>query len=181
MGNSRSEHEFSLVSLVDPDDVDTMYDFDDIETVNAVKFLLLKDRKKTMQQIAEYFGYKDRSSVYAMIAWWESSGVMEKATKILLSPKVEEIRAVHSRVIDRWPLIVERQVKTAIHSRSDHVALEAAAWLKREIIDPALARQEEAGHSEQAYAESAGAFAPTVVEMPAFLVDEARKERERAD
>lgn len=142
---------------------------DDPEVITAGQYLAAKDAGWTMQAIAESMGYAGRAGLYKRVRVWEENGTLDKARRLYLMPKHEEIRAAISRVLDRWPLVLERVVRTAMHSDSDRTSLEAAAWLESAIVDPALKEREKAGSAEAAWARKDANFNPTVIKAPAFL------------
>jgi hypothetical protein len=142
----------------------------DPDVIKAGQYLVMKDQKVTGKQIAAWFGWSSRSTLYVYLQEWELSGALEKARELLLIPKSEEIKAAYSRVLNSWPQVVERQLKTAIHARSDKTALEAANWLKSAIVDPELALKEDPGSAEQAYANKPASETPMVVTLPNNLL-----------
>jgi hypothetical protein len=141
---------------------------EDPEVIQAGRYLAMKDLGWTMERIANEFGYKSRTTMYDRVRTWEQSGALEKARQEYLLPKELEIRATISRVLDRWPLVLERIMRIALHGK-DRTSLEAAAWLEQHVVGPELATREQAGSAEQAYANKQHEFNPTRIDLPRFL------------
>lgn len=136
--------------------------------VQAAKYLMMKDRKYTMEKIATAFGYASRSGMYDLVRSWETDGILDKARKEMLLPRVEEIRAAIAQTLDHWPAVIERVRRVAIHG-SDYNVIIAADWLWKNVVQPELAKKEEPGSAEAAWANKDTEFSPTVITMPSFL------------
>lgn len=141
----------------------------DPEVMKAATYLVLRDQKQTMEQIAAAFNYNNRSSMYYQVSRWEEDGVLEKARRIYLVPKEAEIQAATDRVLGQWPAIIDKAVKIALHSRSDHNALEAIVWLENTVVRPALEKQRGEGNSEMKYAKKDKLASPMIITTPKFL------------
>lgn len=154
-----SERDTSLI----PDDLDQ-------DTYDAARYLLLRERyPRSMEDIANEFGIS-RQGLYRRLDRWERTGALEKAREVLLVPMVEEIRAANDEVVRRWPEILERVVNIALNSRSDHVSMEAAAWLNEHVVQPTIESKQEPGAAEQEYARRGKVFNPTVIDAAVKVI-----------
>ena len=152
------------------DDMEITIDTADTDVVQAAQYLYMKEQlKKTKQEIAEFFGYKHRNSVYDLLAKWNENGALEKARIMMNQPKAEEIRSVYSEILEQWPQVMRTILRIALHSRSDRNKLEAAMWLNQEIVRPALESGAEKGQAEADYASRAQAFNPNEIVLPGSL------------
>jgi len=142
---------------------------EDVEVIRAGKYLMLKDQNKTVEEIANEFGWTSRTTMYSYVEKWKKSGAMEKAWQLFLQPKAEAISTAVSKVLDAWPRILAKQVETALDSSSPRTSLEAAAWLKANVVNEALAAQVDEGASESAYATKRKELLPNIISVPKFL------------
>lgn len=149
----------------------TFIDMTDTDVVQAGQYLYMKETlKKSKQEIAEFFGYKHRNSVYDLEQKWRDNGALEKARIMMNAPKIEDIRAVHGEVLDQWGNIVRTIMRVALHGKGERAKLEAAMWLHQTIIKPAM---EEGGvgkgQAEADYANRVGSFNPNEIVLPGSL------------
>ena len=142
----------------------------DEEVVQALRYLHMRQLGWTMAQIAKspYFNLS-RSGLYHRIHLLEERGKMEKARYLYFIPTLQDVRDTQLYVLSNWAAIVQRQVRTAIHARSDKTALEAAAWLKSQYIDPALEDTTGEGNPEESYAKRNVDLNPTTIIVPRAL------------
>lgn len=141
----------------------------DPEVLLAVEYLLMRDLNFKVQDIASRWGYKDRGTIYDKLAKWRESGIMEEAEALYLNPKSEEIAAAVSKFVASWPLMLAKLENDILNGKSAKTRLEAMAWAKTNIIDPELAKREEPGAAESAYARRNISSSPTTITMPSFL------------
>lgn len=110
----------------------------DEDFIRCMRYIEIREKstpRPTVQQAAKLMGCSERMLFY-YIQRWENSGLLRRCRQAFVTPMVEEIRIAESDIIHRWPEVLERQLKTAISSRSDKIALEAAAWINETVIVP---------------------------------------------
>ena len=143
------------------------------EMMRVLQYFAMRESGANMADVAEKFGYSSRAGMYKLIERWKANGVFQKAQEQFLLMKSIEIEAATSYVLEKWPLVLVRVVKIALFG-SDKTALEAAAWLKSAIVDPAVSQKEEEANAEKRWAEKAGAFNPSEVIVPPHLLKQIR-------
>lgn len=145
----------------------------DTEVMTALQYMVMRETKKTAIEVANEFGYTTREGMYKRIERWKKNGVWDKAQQRYLVMKTTEIEAATSYVLEQWGRVLIRISNIALFGK-DHTALEAAAWLKVAIVDPALANKQDEANAEKRWAEKAGSFDPTVV-VPAHILKAAKE------
>lgn len=145
------------------------------EVARAIEYLMLRDQGKTMDEIAEHFGYSGRGSMYALLKRWKTAKILDKAQEHYGFTQTIEIEAAVSKILEEWGLVLLRVKKIALMSKSDKIALEAASWLKSTIVDPALQSRQTAGDAERQWAEKSGDFNPNEIVVPPHLMAKVEK------
>lgn len=143
------------------------------EVMRALQYIMLRETKKSMIEIASEFGYTTREGMYKLVERWKAKGIYDKANQHYLLMKTTEVEAATAYVLEQWPRILIRISNIALFGK-DHVALEAAAWLKATVVDPALAQKQDEANAEKRWAEKAGDFNSEVV-VPAHLLKAAKE------
>jgi hypothetical protein len=141
----------------------------DDEIIRAGTYLMMRDMGDTMMVIAERFGYSTRQGMYDLVARWDKSGVLAKAREQFIVPKYEEVKVAYSNVLNNWPKVIARVLNIALYSDSDRVGVEAAAWLKQNVVDPELASRLDAGAAEMAFARRSGDSNPLEITLPKLM------------
>jgi transposase-like protein len=139
----------------------------DDELIAAVQYLALKREKIANRDIAAAFSIAE-VTLYTWLRRWKENGVLDRARRYALARDLEEIENVKMQIARAWPEVVDRVLRIAIYSRSDKTALEAAAFIKANYIDP-ISDENRHSSSESDWATRPGDFLPNVVEMPSFL------------
>jgi|GEM_PF-1761288 len=136
--------------------------------LKAAQFLVMRDARYTMEQIANEWKC-DRKTVYNNIAKWRKEGQMEEAEKLYAVPKIEEISGALSDFMNSVPEMIERVKQIVLHSKSDKTALEAFAWAYANLIKPTTDAQMKAGAPESTYAKRPTDLNPTKIVVPDFI------------
>lgn len=135
------------------------WDTTDPEVIRAGQYLILKDQRKTTEEIAEFFGVKSRTTIWSWVKRWHADGTLEKAIRLYQTPVEEEIRAVHRYTLTRYSEMVKKQIDTAVNGRG-MAALAAFAYLKEHVIDPQINFDDVGSEVAKEYAEKSGDLSP---------------------
>ncbi len=109
----------------------------------------------TKQDIADHFKIS-RQTLWLWVSKWSKSGLMRRLKEEYLSEAtIQDLERVNREVMAAFPMVVQRQIKTALSSRSDKVSLEAAEWLRVNFVVPMeIDARRSDGQSEKEYLKS---------------------------
>lgn len=128
---------------------------DDLELAKCLTILDYRHQLKTVEDIATIYNVS-RRTIYNWIAAWQQSGLLDKARGIYFAHKAESIAVAVDLVVEKFPAILDRMAKIALGEipASPRTSLEAAAWLKSQVVDPRLMVQSGSQSAEEAYAKA---------------------------
>lgn len=142
---------------------------EDDDLMLAAKFLAMKEKKWTMQQIADALGYASRQSSYELEWRLEASGALEKARRYFLIPALKEVNAAIQEVFNDWPDIIRGVNEMAKTTPDQAKRLAAVEWLREHVIQPVMESSPHSDSAEQAYISGDYSFQPTDLPKPKFL------------
>ena len=151
-----------------PENYELIFSAEDQEIQNCMIYLQMKEQRKSLEEIGEFFGYKSRQGMAKRRDRWQEDGIMDKARRKYFIPKGEEINAAISRVMEEVPTMLDRMVKIVKLGR-EHNAIEAFKLLNDVIIQPEITKQPQQSGAELSYAErsSKGLHDPMLISLPA--------------